>query len=169
MAKRIFSVPTFTPAALADVINLTNGAYLAIGASGATAGLLVSEIYQGGLNTSSAVNLNMFARDHIIGATPTALAAPNSDGPMSTMTAALAATPITYVGATTIPQRSTLTSAARLNLSFNSFGGIVRWVAYPGEEWGIIGVSVDVSESTLSGYTGSGAGLQGAHIVYEPF
>ncbi len=46
---------------------------------------------------------------------------------------------------------------------------IVRWVAAPGEEWGITGVSVSVSGSTLSAYTGGSVGLMGAHIIFEPF
>ena len=87
----------------------------------------------------------------------------------NTLTAALAAPALTFVASTTKPQRSTLASAGRLNLSFNAFGGIVRWVAAPGEEWGIVGVTVNLSESSLSAFTGSSSGLMGAHIVYEPF
>lgn len=170
MAKRIFAAQSYTPTATADTATtLANGTYQAIGASGATAGLQVSEIYIGGQASASSINLGVFARDHVLGATLTALAAPNSDGPMSTLTAALAAPPLTFVAATTPPQRSILTTAARLNLSMNAFGGIVRWVAYPGEEWAIVGVTVDVSESSLSCYTGGSAGLVGSHLVYEPW
>lgn len=170
MAKRIFQVPTYTPTATADTTNLANNTFMAIGASGATAGLNVIEIYEGGQASASSINIMMFARDSTLAGTPTALSAPVSDGPMDTRTAALAAVPITYNFVTTTPpQRSALTSAARLNLSLNTFGGIVRWVAAPGEEWGITGVTVSVSESSLSAFTGGSAGLMGSHIVYEPF
>lgn len=169
MAKRSFQVPTFTPTATADTTNLANGTYMSVGASGATAGLNVLEIYLGGQHTASAAMLTMFARDSTLVATPTALAAPASDGPLDTRTAALAAVPITATAAGTAPQRSAVTTSARLNLSFNAFGGIVRWVAAPGEEWGITGVTVSVSESSLSNFTGGAAGLIGAHIIYEPF
>lgn len=170
MAKRIFQVPTFTPTATADTATtLANGTHMAIGASGATAGLNVVEIMIGGQATSSNAMLMMFARDHVLGATLTALAAPASDGPMDTRTAPLAAVPLTFTAATTPPQRSALTTAARLNFSFNAFGGVVRWQAAPGEEWGITGVTVDVSESSLSNFTGGASAAVGAHIIYEPF
>ncbi len=170
MAKRIFQVPSWTPTGTADTTNLANSTYMAIAASGATAGLNVIEIYEGGLATSSSVNIMMFARSVVVGAGFQPLVAPSGDGPMDTRTAALAAVTTTYnlVTAGTLPQRTSAITAARLNLSLNVFGGIVRWVAAPGEEWGITGVTVNVSETSLSGYTGS-AGLMGAHIVYEPF
>ena len=166
MAKRIFSVQSFTPTAVADTTNLTNLAYMAIGASGAATGMTIMEIYIGGAATASTVNTMVFARDSTLGGTLTALPAGSSDGPADSRTAALAAVPLTFTGATTIPQRSAATTAARLNLTHNAFGGIVRWVSAPGEEWGITGVTVNISESSLS-CVGSGGGLVGAHIVYE--
>lgn len=169
MAKRSFSAATWTPTATADTTNLANSTFMSIGASGATAGLNVLEIYIGGQASASSINIMQFARDSTLVATPTALAAPNSDGPLDSRTAALAAVPITAVQAGTAPQRSAATTAARLSLSLNVFGGIVRWVAAPGEEWGITGVTVNISESSLSAFTGGSAGLCGAHIVYEPF
>lgn len=169
MAKRIFGNPTWTPTATADTSAIANSAHMTIGASGATAGLNVIEIYEGGQATASAVNIMVFARNSTLGVIPTAIAAPVYDGPMDTRTAALAAVPITYVQAGTGPLRTAATAQARLNLSFNAFGGIVRWVAAPGEEWGITGVTVNVSESSLSAFTGGSVGLMGAHIVYEPF
>jgi len=169
MAKRSFGVATFTPTATADTTNLANATYMAIGASGATAGLNVVEIFIGGQASASSINLMQFARDSTLGASLGALAAPNTDGPLDTRTAALAAVPLTFVAATTAPQRSAATTAARLHLSMNSFGGIVRWQAAPGEEWGITGVTVNVSESSLSAYTGGSVGAIGAHLIYEPF
>ncbi len=169
MAKRIFQNPSWTPTATADTSTMADGTYMCVGASGATAGLNVIEIYEGGQATSSAVNIMMFARESTLASTPAALAAPVSDGPMDTRTAALASPPVTCIAATTGPQRSALTTAARLNLSLNAFGGIVRWVAAPGEEWGITGQTASVSESCLSAYTGGSVGLMGAHIIYEPF
>lgn len=169
MAKRSFQAATWTPTATADNSTLANGTYMSIGASGATAGLNVLEIYEGGQATASAVNIMIFARDLVLSSTPTALATPNSDGPMNTLTAALSAVPITNVAATTGPSRVTASTGTKLNLTFNAFGGIVRWVAAPGEEWGIVGVSTSVSESSLSAFTGGNVGLMGSHIVYEPF
>lgn len=168
MAKRLFQVGAFIPTATADATNLATATYMAIGASGATARLNIVEIYEGGQASASSINIMQFARDLVLGATLTALAAPNGDGPMDTNTAALAAPPLTFVAATTSPQRTNTSATARLNLSFNAFGGIVRWVAAPGEEWGITGVTVSVSESSLSAFTGGSVGSMGAHLVYEP-
>lgn len=169
MAKRIFSAATYTPTATADTTNLANSTYQAIAASGATAGLVVSEIMVAGQASASSINIMQFARDVVVGATPTALAAPNGDGPMDTRTAALAAVPVTFVSAGTNPQRSSAITAARLSLSLNAFGGIIRWVCEPNQGWGITGVSVNISESSLSAFTGGSVGLIGSHLVYEPF
>ncbi len=172
MAKRSFSAATWTPTATADGSNLANSTFMSIGASGASAGLNVLEIYIGGQATASSVNIMQFARDSILIATPATLAAPNSDGPLDSRTAALAAVPITAVAIQaggTLPNRSAATTAARLSLSLNAFGGIIRWMAAPGEEWGITGVTVNISESSLSAFTGGSVGLIGSHIVYEPF
>lgn len=169
MAKRIFQQATFTPTATADTTNLATATFMALGAANATQLLKVIEIYEGGQASASSINIMQFARDSTVGASLTALAAPNSDGAMSTFTAPLAAVPLSFIAAGTLPQRSALITVARLCLSLNTFGGIVRWVAAPGEEWDIYGVTVSLSESSLSAFTGGSAGLMGAHIVYEPF
>ncbi len=169
MAKRIFQVPTFTPTATADTTNFANNTMMTIGAGTAATGLNVIEIYEGGQASASSINIMMFARDVVLAGTPTALAAPASDGPASSVTQTTTNPPITYNFVTTTPnQRTSAIAQARLNLSLNTFGGIVRWVAAPGEEWGIAGVTVNISESSLSAFTGGSAGLMGAHIVYEP-
>ncbi len=169
MAKRIFNAATYTPTATADTATtLASGSYQAIGASAATTGLNVIEIYLGGQATTTSPTLMQFARDHVLGGSLTGLAAPNSDGPMSSLTTT-AQVSLTYVAAATPPQRSSLATSARLMLSYNAFGGIVRWVAAPGEEWGIVGITVDISESSLSAYTGGTPGLTASHIIYEAY
>ena len=67
--------------------------------------------------------------------------------------------------ATNKPQRSS--SLHLLNLSFNAFGGIVRWVAAPGEEIYIVGNTASVGEASLSAFTGGTPGALGAHVIYE--
>ncbi len=169
MAKRVFQNPTWTPTATADNSAMANSTYMAIENSGTGAGMNVIEIYEGGQATASSVNIMLFARSLVFGSIPTALATPVGDGPMNSMTSALAAVPVTYVQAGTGPSRTNTALTARLNLSFNAFGGIVRWVAAPGEEWGISAISVSISGSTLSAFTGGSVGLMGSHIIYEPF
>lgn len=169
MGKRSFQCPVWVPTATADTTNLVNNTFMAIGATNATSGLLVQEIEIGGQNSASDVKIMMFARDSTLGATLTALAAPNSDGPMHTLGQAGQTGSLTYAFANTVPQRSATTTSARLNLTFNGFGGIVRWQAAPFEEWGIVGVTASISESSLSAFTGSGSGAVGAHIIYEAY
>lgn len=171
MAKRSFAVNSWTATAIADTTGYTNSQHQTVANSAATGGLLVSEIYMGGQATSSAVLIMVFARHSTIGVGPTALAAGTADGPLNTLTAAAQVGSVTYTAITpgTQPQRSVTTTSARLNLSLNAFGGIVRWVAYPGEEWGIVGVTASISESSLSAFTGTSAALIGSHIIYEAY
>jgi hypothetical protein len=171
MAKWSFGVGTFTPTATGDTTGFGAGTYMAIGAGSATQMINVMEIYEAGLNSASAINQMTFARDSTLAVTPTALSSPNTNGPLNPNTAALAAAQTAFVAASTEPQRSSSIAAARLNLSFNSFGGIVRWVAAPGEEWMIYGTALGPppsGESSLSSPAGS-AGAMSAHIIYEPF
>jgi hypothetical protein len=58
-------------------------------------------------------------------------------------------------------------TTGKLNLSFNGFGGIIRWQAAPDEEWGIYGTATTFGESSLSGFTETGAGPIGCSIIYE--
>lgn len=67
---------------------------------------------------------------------------------------------------TTDPQRAT--AGVLLNLTHNSFGGIVRWVPSPGEEIYMIGNTQPGGELSLSAFTGT-PGTVGAHAVYEAF
>lgn len=164
-AKRVFTVDGWTPVNVADSTNYTDAGYCAIGALSATAGLLVNEIRLSGLAVASTVNRILFARDLVLGATLTALSTPNADGPLSSI--GQSPVQLTFVASTTKPQRATLLTSARLALSFNSFGGIHVEQFPPGGEWGIIGVSVNVSESSLSTNQAS-PGLMSSSIHYEP-
>jgi hypothetical protein len=173
MSRRLFSVPSFTPTATADNAALANATYMAIGANSATQGLFISEIFiQGGGTSSTNINNNVFARDLVLGATPTALAAPNRDGPKAgSMNVAPGTLPLTFVAATTGPSRSNTSTTAQLTLTINALGGIARWKpADMSEAWWIIGQTVSVSESSLSASTALGvaSAAQSATIEYEP-
>lgn len=167
MGKRSFQSPSWSPLATGDTTNLANGNHMTIAATGTSSGCQISEIEIGGQSTSGQVQMMMLARNSTVGASLTSLAAPNSDGPMDSFGQSPAQN--SYIAAGTPPQRSALTTSARLNFTFNGFGGVIRWVAYPGEEWKIVGTAVNVSESSLSGFSGGGSGNIGAHIIYEPF
>lgn len=166
MARWSANVTTITSAAIADATNLTTLTFLAYQGGSSTQRSNLLEVYIGGQAAASAPNYFLLARDStvMVGATSNAarLAA------LDPSTAALAAPPLSQnVGSSTLPQRSATLSL--LNLSVNLFGGIVRWVAAPGEEIGILGNTASLGEVSLSAFTGSTAGLYGAHFIVEPF
>jgi hypothetical protein len=168
MSKFVFQAVNFTPTAQADAGALTSSTYMAIKGGSSTQNIAVEEVLVSGFAASSSPTILQLARAGTVETTPTALAAPNSDGPMNGASAALAAPAVTFVAAGTGPQRSNATSAARLNLGLNAFGGIVRWVAAPGAAWGMVGNTATLGESILSAFTGGTVGAISAHIVYEP-
>ncbi len=166
MSKRIFQVASWTPTAQAD--GVLTGAWQALKAGSATDILQIMEIYEGGQAGASSVNAMILARSSTLAITPTALALPNSDAGMNSQAVAISTVPVAFVAAATAPNRSPAVTIARLGLTFNAFGGIVRWVAAPGEEWTSVGVSTTSnSESVLSQQNVGTGGLMGSHFIYE--
>jgi len=116
------------------------------------------------------VTATMLARSSTLAVTPTALALPNSDGPANIAATAPATGPTPFVAAGTAPNRSPAVTVARLNLSFNAFGGIIQWQTNPGseEEWVAVGnATTSNSETVLSSANVGAAGLIGADWFYE--
>lgn len=167
MAKWSFTVGTWTPTAVADA-NAFTTPWMALMGGSTTQIINIMEIYMGGQATASAPTIMVVGRDSTVQATPTALASPNSNGALHPSTAALAAVPIGTINATTPPQRSNSVTIAKMNLSFNAFGGIVRWVAAPGEEFILLGNTASLGEVSLTAFTGGTPGLMGSHFIYEP-
>lgn len=169
MAKRSFHNTNWTPTATADTAGLVNATYMAIKGGSATQLINVLEVLMDGLATTSAPTIMQLARHSTIGATTTALAAPASDGPMHPSTAALAAPPVSFTSCTTGPQRSAVTSDAKLEIGLNAFGGIMKWNPYtPDMAWSILGNTANLGESSISAFTGGTVGPISAHIIYEP-
>jgi len=160
MAKYSANVPSITTEAVADTTNYTDAKYLAVQGV-ASSRVVISEVYAGGQATSSAPQYLLLARDSTVGGT--------LSGARMALIDATALAPSTvasaFTTATTKPQRSATLSL--LNLTFNAFGGIVRWVAAPGSELTMYGASASLGECSLSGFTGTTAGLIGAHIILE--
>ncbi|MGL5934783.1 MAG: hypothetical protein ACRCZI_04075 [Cetobacterium sp.] len=164
MAMYSASIPTYTTSAVADTTNLTTQTFVAIQGANATQRNKISEVYVGGQAAASAPQYLLLARDSTVfsGATSNGVRQALLDG---SGTAAGAVALTQNVGSTTLPQRSS--SLSLLNLTFNAFGGIVRWVAAPGSEISIVGNTASLGEVSLSGFTGTTPGLVGAHIIYE--
>lgn len=169
MAKRIFHASNWTPTAQADTAALTNGTYMALKGGSSTQLIDILEVMISGLAGASSPTIMQLARASTVETTPTALASPNSDGPAHPSTAALAAPPVPFVAAATGPQRSAVTTDAKLDLNLNAFAGVVRWLAGPGAQWSQIGNTASLGESILSAFTGGTVGAISAHIMYEPY
>lgn len=164
MARWVTNFNSWTPTAVADTTNMTAQGFHALQGGSSTQRSNILEVYLGGQATSSTVNRIAVARDSTVfsGATSNAVLLAALDP----ATAALAAPPLAQsVGSTTLPQRSS--TLYLLSLAFNAFGGVVRWVAAPGEEIGMLGNTASNGEVSIS--TVSGAGVMSSHIIFEPF
>jgi hypothetical protein len=167
MAKRIVSVTTITPTATADTTNLVDATYPFIAQGGSsTQRTNIIELYVGGQAGASTPTFMLLSRDSQVGSGANSNGAGQTDAAADAATAALAAAVLTgNTNATNKPQRSS--TLHLLNLSFNAFGGIVRWVAAPGEEINIVGSGASLGEVSFSAFTGGTPGALGAHMIYE--
>jgi hypothetical protein len=166
MARWSASRAYWTPVAVADTTNMTAAGFHALQGGNATQRINILEVYMGGLAATSAPAQMIVARDSTAFAGATSNAAKNAA--LDPGTAALGSPPLSQdVGSTTLPQRSS--TLYLLNLSFNAFGGIVRWVAAPGEELGMLGAAATGGETSLSHGASGTPGLLSSHFIYEPF
>lgn len=169
MARRSFKWSTWTPVAVADTVAMTASGFMAIQGGSTTQRIDIWEVFMGGQATSSAPSFMIVSRDSTVAtATLTALTTGQSDAALDPASAALAAPAVPFTGTSgTEPSRSA--TLGLLNLSFNAFGGIVRWAA-PDEHGALrmLGSTASFGELSLSAYTGGTPGLMGAHIIYEP-
>lgn len=165
MSKLSYSFTTFTPTATADTTALANGSYMAVQGGSSTQVSTIIEVFLGGQAGASSPTFMLLSRDSTVGATLSSTSGA-MQAALDPAVAALAAPPVGFTIAATNPQRSS--TLHLLNLSYNAFGGIVRWVAAPGEEPKILGNTASLGEVSLSAFTGGTAGLTGAHLVFEP-
>lgn len=160
MAAYSYSKRNWTPVAVADTTAFTDEGYMAVQGGGSTQRVEFAEVYMGGLAAASAPAQMILARDSTVGATALS-------GVMSAALDGAATAPGTLPSAfstsTTKPQRSA--TLQLLQLGFNAFGGIVRWVAAPGEEFSIVGNTASLGEISLSHGAAGTPGLMMAHIV----
>jgi len=165
MAKRSFSVATSTPTATADTTNLANNTHNGVLQGGAaTQRNKISEIMVSGQAGASAVN-QMIAAMNSTAATVIVLGTEGRDAPLSAATAALAAPAAVGRSGTVVAQRSA--TLHLLQLSFNAFGGIIRWVAAPFHEIDMVGLAVNTGSFSLSCGPIGTPGLMSSHFIYE--
>src|SRR6266567_1868441 len=99
MAKRLFTSAGLTYAATAAGSVATTSGYMALKGGSSTQLTDILEVMVSGKATASTVAAMELNRVSTLETTPTAIAAPHSDGPMNPSTAALAATVVPFVAA----------------------------------------------------------------------
>lgn len=157
------SAPAWTPTAVANTTAMSANGYHALRGGSATQRVNVLEIYEGGQAPSSAPMAMLVGRNVSVSTTPTALTMALLDA----NAAASATVPVNFQTASTQPQRSN-TLGYLLNLSFNAFGGIVRWYKGPEETLSLYGTATDAGEISLSAFSpGSTVGVMGSHFIIE--
>lgn len=161
MAQYNTNAAGWTPINHADgATALVSNSYQALRTTTGSNMVRVVEIFLGGEATSSTVNRMAYRRCSTNAATPTAL----TPAPLSAMTA-VASVAAGYVAATTGPTIANLANGHLLNLAFNAFGGVIRWVAAPAEEIYNMGTAANNSESVLDSI--NGVGQISTHIIFE--
>jgi hypothetical protein len=168
MAKRIASNINTTLTATADTTNLVDSTYpIAIQGTQTTQQIVLYEVYMGGQSTSSAPTYTLLSFDSQIATGSLTKDATLNDTLLNGGGTALVSGSVPTVfnkAATNKPQRDV--AKHLMPLSFNAFGGVVRWLAAPGEEITMVGVTASYGEVSLSAFTG-GAGIISSHIVFE--
>lgn len=165
MAKRSFAVRTLTPTATADGANLVNDSHFGVMQGGAaTQKNAISEIMLGGQAGASAPTFIVAGMNSL--AATVIVVGIGEEAPLDSATADLAAPVDIGTSSTVLAQRSA-TLGHILQLSFNAFGGIVRWLAPPDGEIGMVGLAVNTGSFSLSAFTGGTPGLMSSHVIYE--
>lgn len=169
MSKRIFTSAGLTWAATAAGTAATSSAFMALKGGGTSMLIDILEVFISGKATASTVGAHNLARASTLGITPTAIAAPHSDGGMFSNISALSSPAVPYVAAGTGPVPSNTVTDGKLQFGMNLFGGLIRWNASPTQQWQQFGNAVTVGESILwnSSTAGGSSGLADAHIIYE--
>lgn len=159
---------TFQSVALTAYANTTNygdGLYpFLIQGANTTQRVNISEVYIGGEATStSSVAIMKLARDSTVAITVTTGNPTLTDGSAT----AAASVPLYGNASTTKPQRNA--TSALLNLSFNAYGGIVRWVSSPDQMISVVGSTASLGEVSLSAFTGTTAStsIVSGHVLFE--
>lgn len=162
MARWASAIPTWTPIAVADTTVMTDDGHHTIQGGSSTQRLELREVYLGGQAGASTPTFMVLGRTSTVGITLTA----TRNAALDPSTAALAAPPLPYRASTTKPQRSS-TLGMLINLAFNAFGGVVRWVNGPDEIISSLGNTASLGELSLNAFSGGTPGLLGSNIIYE--
>lgn len=156
MAFFVHGAAGWTPVAHADGASPANNTYQAVRTE-TTSTLRIVEFFIGGEATASTVNRMSLRRLSTNALTPT------NQPPGATNPLSIAATSDGYVAAATAPVIASTQHLA--NVALNTFGGVVRWVAAPGEEIWATASTAPNGEICLDSI--SGAGIVSTDIRFE--
>lgn len=167
MAKWSSVVPTWTPVAVADATNMTDGGHHTIQGGSATQRVRMCEIsIQGQAPSTSSPCILVFGRTSQV-ATGTLTAA--RFAAMDPNTAALSSPVLPHTGSATNKSQRSATLGMLLSMSFNAYGGVFRWRAGVEDEApSLLGNTASLGELSLNAFTGGSPGLIGSEILMEP-
>ena len=165
MSTRSLAVRTLTPTVFADGIALTNDEYFGVIQGGdALQRNEITEVMLGGQAGASSPMIIVGGMNSV--AATVIVLGISEDAPLDGASGDLANPAAVGVSGTIPPQRSATTGHV-LQLSFNAFGGIVRWLAAPNKPIAIVGLITETGSFSLSAFTGGTPGLMSSHIHYE--
>ena len=165
MAKYSSNWSSLSMVAQANGLLTSANGYVAVRNGTSTMQIKVSEVYLGGGATSTkAPSIIILDRSSAVSVGALSFAAGSTTLTDATATAPATAPSAGNTAATTQSTRSSNTQV--LHLSFNAYGGIVRWVASPDQAITIYGSTVG-GELNLSAFTGSTTATNSGHILYE--
>lgn len=157
MAQYNTALAGWTPIAHADsASSLANASYQAVRTTSAST-IRIVEVFVGGEATSSTVNRMSLRRLSTNASTPTDVV-PGALNPLSAASVSQG-----YSAASTGPTIAATNHL--LNLPFNAFGGVVRWVAAPGEEVWATAATAPNGQVVFDSI--SGTGLVSSHLIFE--
>jgi hypothetical protein len=166
MARYSGTWTSVTATAFADTTALTDNNYnFHLQGGNSTQRLIINEIYMGGEVTSGLLVCKpVLARDSTVAAT--SAAGDTRNALMDGSATAPGTTAVFGNSAGTDPQRSS--TLHLLHLSFQPYGGVVRWQARHGEEIIVVGNTASLGEVSLSSYSGTAGGCASSgHVIYE--
>lgn len=153
------NITGWTPTAVGNTTNLTDAGHHTVQGYAAPGIVQILEIYMGGEATSSTVNEMEVARDSTVGVTLSL----GTGGYKAALSPNYTIQAAPFNTSTTKPQKSA--TLHLLSLAFNAFGGVVRWVAAPGEELIMVGATASMGEISLT--SAVGAGKLSSTIIHE--
>lgn len=153
------SVTGWTPTAVGNTANFTDAGHHTLQGFAAPGTLLLMEVYLGGEATTSTVNEMEVARDSTVGGTLSF----GAGGYAASLSPNYTKQATAFNTSSTKPQKSS--TLHLLSLAFNAFGGVVRWVAAPGEEIIMAGAAASFGETSLT--SASGVGKLSSTLVWE--